>query len=109
VLLLCRATVTALSSLKCLHQVESVAQHSLLKRHEPVCGHLDTKHLRRTFEDRLSPQCRAVMAKYRCSNPDDNLIRTDRTGTSRCATARQASQATNPIVVEGPNSAPFIM
>jgi Sulfotransferase family len=84
--------------------------------HKAICGSLNVQTLRTPFMEKLSPKCQSVMQRYR--KKQDQTWRYGLTQQAsgwpllermHCSSSRDAWVATNPVVVESPASASFIM
>jgi hypothetical protein len=116
-LLLCSSYAAAISSRACKATVgRAYEQYKGSKGcRMPICGALDQDKRRTSFLERLPRQCRAVMERYRVP-PSDSVHHgfprppwAAKPLQTRCATSRPSWFPTNPVVVESPDAANFIM
>ena len=122
VLFLALVCVTwALESNLCIRRsFDAVTQYARVygQEHQPtaadcqaaVCGRLDTSYEGPPFLQRLSPQCRAQMEQYRSSHAKSaGRVMKAENKRGKCAKRPNSITPSNPVVIDGHNSAPFIM
>lgn len=92
------ATCVALSSRDCKADVKARQARGEQICGEPLCGYLEVDQTNQTFLDRMSLECQALMWSYR----DDTSPVLGVTGAASriCATAKEASDPSNPVVIE---------
>lgn len=125
--------VAALDSELCLARLQQ-GLSTPAPCHSPMCGQLHVDETRAPFLDRLSPSCRRVMEAYASEPPTQRFLRTSdplqqqstsvafglrtlhtaeqsNTDTDfvKCSTTHAASFASNPVVVERPDTANFVV